>query len=148
MKIFYIKFFLAKIFLFTKIFLPKFFHNIFANFFYIWCLRNNVFYEIFYSKFCLLRIFLFCNFGERKKNCKFFLLKCVYEIRTALVARPVAKMARVSHRCTCCKVPMASAVIVCSTATHTLTHSREPLTDLHYITWRRRSSFHAAPTRA
>ena len=35
-------------------------------------MRNNVFCEIFYSKFSLLRIFLFCNFGVRKKNCKFF----------------------------------------------------------------------------
>ena len=68
MKIFLIEFFLTKIFLFTKIFLRRFFHNIFANFFCIWCLRNNVFCEIFYSKFCLLRILLFLNFGVRKKK--------------------------------------------------------------------------------
>ena len=72
-KIVIIEFFLSKIFLFTKIFLRRFFHNIFANLFCIWCLRNNVFGEIFYSKFCLLRIFSFCNFGVQKKNCKFFL---------------------------------------------------------------------------
>ena len=72
-KIFFIEFFLAKAFPFTKIFLRRFFHNIFANSFCIWCLRNNVFCEIFYLKFCLLRIFLFCNFCVRKKNCKFFL---------------------------------------------------------------------------
>ena len=70
---FFIKFFLAKIFLFTKIFLRRFFSLCFANSFCIWFLRHNVFCEIFYSKFCLLQIFLFCNFGVRKKNCKFFL---------------------------------------------------------------------------
>ena len=62
-----------KFFFSQKYFCEDFFHNIFANFFCIWCLRNNIFCEIFYSNFCLLRIFSFCNFGLRKKNCKLFL---------------------------------------------------------------------------
>ena len=58
-----------KIFFFSqKYFCEDFFHNIIANFFCIWCLRNNVCCEIFYSKFCLLRIFLFCYSGVRKKK--------------------------------------------------------------------------------
>ena len=65
-------FFWRKFFFSQKYFCQDFFHNIFANFFCIWCLRNNVFCGIFYSKFCLLRFLLFCNFGVRKKNCKFF----------------------------------------------------------------------------
>ena len=72
-KIFLLNFFWRKFFFSQKYFCEDFFHNIFANFFCISCLRNNVFCEIFYSKFCLLRVFLFCNFGVRKKNCTFFL---------------------------------------------------------------------------
>ena len=73
LKNFFIEFFWRKFFFSQKYFCEDFFHNILANFFCIWCLRNNVFCEIIYSKFCLLRIFLCCNFGVRKKNCKIFL---------------------------------------------------------------------------
>ena len=70
---FVIEFFWRK-FVFSQNYLCEdFFHNIFANFVWIWCLRNNVFCRMFYSKLCLLRIFLFCNFGVRKNNCQFFL---------------------------------------------------------------------------
>ena len=61
-KFFLSNFFWRKFFFSQKYFFEDFFHNIFANFFCIWCLLNNVFCEIFYSKFCLLRIFLCCNF--------------------------------------------------------------------------------------
>ena len=70
---FYRFFFWRKFFFSQKYLCEDFFLNIFGNFFCIWCLRNNVFCEIFYPKFCLSRIFWFCNFGVRKKNCKFFL---------------------------------------------------------------------------
>ena len=69
-------FFWRTFFFSQKYFCENFFHNIFANFFCIWCLQNNVFCEIFYSKFCLLRIFLFCNFGVQKKKCEFFF--CIF----------------------------------------------------------------------
>ena len=63
-------FFWWKFFFSQKYFCEDFFHNIFTNFFCIWCLRNNVYCENFYSKLCLLRIFLFCNFGVWKKKLK------------------------------------------------------------------------------
>ena len=65
-------FFWRKFFFSQKYSCENFFRNIFANFFCIWYLRNNVFCGIVYSKFCLLRFFLFCNFGVRKKIVNFF----------------------------------------------------------------------------
>ena len=65
-----------KFFFSQKYFCEDFFHNIFGNFFCIWCLRNNVFCEIFYSKLCLLRIFLLCNFSVRKK--KFYIFFAIF----------------------------------------------------------------------
>ena len=71
-KIFFIVFFWRKFFFSQKYFCEIFFHIIFANFFCIWYLQNNVFCEIFYSKFCLLQIVCFAILVYGKKNVNFF----------------------------------------------------------------------------
>ena len=71
-KIFIIEFFWRRFFFSHKYFCENFYHSIFANFFCIRCVHNNVFCEIFHSKFWLLRIFRFAILAYGKKIVNFF----------------------------------------------------------------------------
>ena len=72
----FLQWFFSTNFFLWKFFLSNFFwRNFFFSqeyFFCIWCLRNNVFYEIFYLKFCLLQIFCFVILVYGKKIVIFF----------------------------------------------------------------------------
>ena len=67
-KFFLSNFFLRKFFFLQKYFCEDFFHNIFANFFCIWWLRNNVFCEIFIWNFAYCELFCFAILVQGKKK--------------------------------------------------------------------------------